>query len=210
MSGWSTVKSFSRGGEEIDVKVSFPLGCGAAIGGFAGKSLYSLSAEYMPHENMAGGVQAVLLFIAVLGTFFYTLKKVQIKTHSIRNPVACLLIGTALGTLSSFLGIGGGPFNMAFIFFFFSMPTKIAAQNSLFIILISQAVALSKTMLSESIPSDISWLFILGMIVCGVLGSEIGTKISRRMSDKGVTRLFEYTMILVMFICVYNAVRFFH
>ena len=37
-----------------------------------------------------------------------------------------------LGIISSFLGIGGGPINLVVLFFFFSMPTKIAAENSLY------------------------------------------------------------------------------
>ena len=42
-----------------------------------------------------------------------------------------------LGILSSFLGIGGGPINLVVLFFFFSMDTKTAAQNSLYTILFS-------------------------------------------------------------------------
>ncbi|MEI3183290.1 MAG: sulfite exporter TauE/SafE family protein [Lachnospiraceae bacterium] len=39
--------------------------------------------------------------------------------------------------MSSFLGIGGGPINLVVLLYFFSMDTKAAAQNSLYIILFS-------------------------------------------------------------------------
>ena len=46
------------------------------------------------------------------------------------------------------------------------------------------------------------------MIACGVLGSEIGGRINKRLSDRYVTRLFEGAMILVLCISVYNMIRF--
>ena len=54
--------------------------------------------------------------------------------YKVENASVCVLIGVFLGIMSSFLGIGGGPINFVVLFFFFSMSTKIAAENSLYII----------------------------------------------------------------------------
>ena len=119
----------------------------------------------------------------------------------VRNPAVCVLIGLGLGMLGTFLGIGGGPFNMAVLFFFFSMPTKVAAQNSLYIILISQSVGIITTAVTDSIPT-------LSIILCGVLGSEAGGRINKRLSDRQATLLFEGSMLLVMVLSACNIYRF--
>lgn len=36
------------------------------------------------------------------------------KTFNVKNPIAILLSGLLLGTAAAFLGIGGGPINVAF------------------------------------------------------------------------------------------------
>lgn len=96
---------------------------------------------------------------------------------------------------------------MAVLYFFFSMTTKTAAQNSLYIILISQTASVLKTVLSGSVPAVTAPL-LLGMILFGVIGSEAGGRLNGRMSERRVTALFELAMVLVMGICVYNMAGF--
>ena len=98
-----------------------------------------------------------------LGTLIYTLKKASIHTKKFTNPLVCIVIGIILGLLSSFLGIGGGPFNLVFLSFFFSMDTKTAAQNSLLIIMFSQISAFLQTIATGSVP-EFSW----GLLICMV------------------------------------------
>ena len=120
-----------------------------------------------------------------------------------KNPALIVAIGFGLGVLGSFLGIGGGPFNMAVLFLFFSMTTKIASQNSLYVILISQIAGLLWTVIRGNVP-QVSALLLAGMVFFGILGSEIGRRIHTRISEKSNTRLFEAAMVLVLLICVYN------
>ena len=61
----------------------------------------------------------------------------------VKNSLVCVAVGLTLGIMSSFLGIGGGPINLVVLYFFFSMETKVAAQNSLYIILIFQITGIS-------------------------------------------------------------------
>ena len=110
-----------------------------------------------------------------VGTLIYTIKKDKIKTHQIKNIAACLVIGLVLGIMSSFLGIGGGPINLVVLYFFFSMTTKVAAQNSLYIILFSQATSFLSTVVTGSIP-NVSIILLVGMIISGILGGMAGKK----------------------------------
>ena len=207
MSCWSVGKSVISKDSQIDWKLSTWLAIGAAIGGITGKQLYSSVAALFEDPNMAGAVQAGCLLLATLATMIYTIKKETIPSRHVTNPAACLVIGLGLGLLGAFLGIGGGPFNMAVLFFFFSMPTKVAAQNSLYIILISQTTGILKTVLSGKIPELIPVLLI-AMVLCGILGSEIGGRLNKHMDNKRTTKLFEGAMILVMLISCYNMVKY--
>lgn len=208
MSCWSVGRSTLSGQSDIDWRVSTPLAIGAAVGGLLGKELFLCAAACFSNADMAGGLQAIILLVATLGTLLYTIYKDRIPMHHVRNGWACGVIGLALGTLGSFLGIGGGPFNMAVLYFYFAMSTKVAAQNSLYVILISQAAALVKTILSGNVPA-VTWGVLVGMILCGILGSDVGGRMNQKLNEKKATWLFEASMILVMLINVYNIVKFF-
>lgn len=208
MSCWSVGKSYVQKDSQIDLRISTPLAIGAAIGGILGKSAFSAVAGLFSDPNTAGGVQAVLLLAATLATLIYTIRKDRITSLHVTNPVFCVIIGLGLGMLGSFLGIGGGPFNMAVLYFFFSMTTKVAAQNSLYIILISQVASLLMTILGGNLP-EVIWVVLIGMVICGVVGSEVGGRINKKLTEKSATVLFEFAMILVMGICCYNIIRFF-
>ena len=136
----------------------------------------------------------------------YTLKKDKIKTHCVQNVLACILIGVALGICSSFLGIGGGPINLVVLFFFFSMDTKTAAQNSLYIILFSQITSLINTIVTKTVPEFTAGLLIL-MVAGGILGGMVGRKINKRIDGETVNKLFIGLMAIIMLICAYNIYR---
>ena len=123
------------------------------------------------------------------------------------NAGICIAIGLVLGILSSFLGIGGGPINLVVLFYFFSMDTKTAAQNSLYIILFSQIASLVNTLATGSVPEFAIGLLVI-MVGCGILGGAAGRMINRRMDAGMVNRLFIGLMIAIMMICVYNMIQF--
>ena len=207
MSAWSVGKVMVKKESVIELRTSTYLAISAAAGGVTGKIFYSRVAAQFADPNMAGGVQAAILFFATFMTFLYTWNKSRLPSWQVRSPLACLLIGFILGNMGSFLGIGGGPFNVAVLFLFFTMPTKQAAQNSLYIIVFSQALGIVRTAVSSGIPT-VNLLVLLGMVCCGVLGSELGRRINKRLDERGATFLFEGAMVLVMMINVYNIVRF--
>lgn len=208
MTVWTLGKSILKKESVLDYRNTTFLAVSAAVGGLLGKELFNLTAKLFENADRAGGVQAVLLFAATLASLVYTVKKDKIRSKQVCSPFALMLIGLFLGTLGSFLGIGGGPFNVAVLFYFLSMPTKKATQNSLYIVLCSQIASTGKTVISNGFP-DISLAMLAGMVVCGVLGSEVGRGVHRRIDERRATWLFEGAMVLVMAICVYNAIHFF-
>ena len=207
MSCYSVVKAKMSGSSLVDMKTGTPLAIGAALGGVAGKMMFQYISGLAADKDQVGAVQAVCLLIITFGTMVYTLKKDKIKTHHVTNAGACILIGLLLGIFSSFLGIGGGPINLVVLFFFFSMETKTAAQNSLYIILFSQIASLLNTLITRTVPEFEAGLLIL-MVAGGILGGAGGRVVNRRMDGAMVNKLFIGLMVIIMLICVYNIVQF--
>ena len=207
MSCYSVVKAKLGGSSLVDMKTGTPLAVGAALGGIAGKMMFQYISGLAQDKNEVGAVQAVCLLVITFGTLAYTLKKDKIRTHHVTSSAACVMIGLVLGIMSSFLGIGGGPINLVVLFFFFSMDTKTAAQNSLYIILFSQIASLLNTLATRTVPEFAVSLLVL-MVACGILGGAAGRTVNRRMDGAMVNKLFIGLMVIIMMICVYNIVQF--
>ena len=207
MSLWSVGKSSIKKDSMLDYKTAVPLGLGAAAGGILGKLAFSYIKGVFNTEKTAGAVQTAVLFLLVVLTFVYTLNKDKLKSYRLRGIPVCAVAGIVLGFIGAFLGIGGGPFNMAALFILFSMNVKEAAENSICIILISQIFSLLFSLLSGTVPpTDLK--FLAAMIAAGIIGSEAGNRINKRLSERSVNSLFLAMMILVMGICIYNMIGF--
>lgn len=207
MSCYSIIKSKMSGNSLVNMKTGTPLALGAAIGGVIGKILFQSISQLMINKDRVGAVQAGILLIITLGTMLYTLYKNKIQTYQIQNFAACILIGLILGICSSFLGIGGGPINLVVLFFFFSMNTKVAAQNSLYIILFSQITSLINTLVTDTIP-DFNWILLILMVLGGISGGMAGRILNKNMDEKMVNRLFSALMAVIIIVCMYNIKQF--
>lgn len=208
MAAYSVVCSKLSGSCHIDQSRSGWLGLGAAMGGLSGKKLLDLIEGITAGADRIGAVQAAVLFAVTFATVIYTLNKEKIHSKEVKSPVLCSLIGLALGMLSSFLGIGGGPINLVVLYYFFSMDTKCAAQNSLYIIFISQLISLLFSFATGEIPKLPLLLYML-MVCCGILGGAVGRKINKQISEKNVNKLFIALLCIIMIICCYNFCRFY-
>ena len=207
MSLYSVSKALRAGDSKVEMSTGTPLALGAALGGVVGKEMFSAVKAFFDGSPMVGGVQAIALGIITLGTLLYTINKSRITTRTTSSKLVCLVIGLLLGIMSSFLGIGGGPINLVVLGYFFSMDTKTAAANSLYIILFSQAASFLSTLIT-GLPEFRIMALIL-MVAGGIGGGIVGRKLNKKMDNKAVDKLFIGLMVLIVGICVYNAVRAF-
>lgn len=207
MSAYNVGKSFADRSAVIDTRSATPLAIGAALGGILGNKLFFLLKTSLGNQSAAGIAQALCLLALTLGTLIYTINKKRIQTRSTDSAAASAGIGAALGVLSSFLGIGGGPFNLVVLHYFFSMETKKAVSNSLYIILFSQIANVAAAIISHTVPAFAPTVLAL-MILGGVGGGIFGKSISRRLSSATVDKLFVALQTVIILICVYNAVKF--
>lgn len=224
MTTYSVIKSKLSGKSSLNPKTSFPLAIGAVAGGLVGKWLFSCLSARSLDLNKIGVIQAICLLIITLGSLIFTIYKSKIHSCQITNSIYCIVIGTVLGIMSSFLGIGGGPVNLVILFFFFSMSTKVAAENSLYIIFFSQLTSLLTSALSELIPvgnpvSDVLLMIskgipkfpialLLFMVIGGIAGGVCGRFLNKKLCERTVDKLFIYLMLVIVVINIYNIYRF--
>ncbi|WP_363318724.1 TSUP family transporter [Clostridium sp.] len=85
-------------------------------------NLYLNDAKVIIYQN-------IILAILLIAVFIYMNNKNNMKQFKIENSLLCIIIGMGLGTISSFLSIGGGTVNVCVLTLFFSMNAKEAAVN---------------------------------------------------------------------------------
>ena len=202
MSLYSVGKAMINRDSKVDMATGTPLAIGAVLGGVAGKELFGLIKSMFANGEMVGGVQAIALGIITIGTLLYTVKKSQIHTIQIKNRLFCAVVGLLLGIMSSFLGIGGGPINLVVLGYLFSMDSKTAAANSLYIILFSQLASFVSTLIT-GLP-DFDPLVLALMVAGGIGGGIVGRTLNKRMDNRAVDTLFVCLMSLIIAICVFN------
>ena len=207
MSLYSVGKSMIARDSKVALSTGTPLAIGAAIGGVAGKELFGIIKGLFANGEMVGGVQAIALGLITVGTLLYTVNKAKISTRQITSKLFCVVVGLMLGIMSSFLGIGGGPINLVVLGYLFSMDSKTAAANSLYIILFSQLASLIATLIS-GVPEFRPLVLIL-MVAGGIGGGIVGRALNKKMDNRAVDKLFIALMVVIIGICIYNAFRAF-
>jgi uncharacterized membrane protein YfcA len=153
--------------------------------------------------------QNAILIVLTAFVFAYMLAKAKLPSLRLKGLFISLSVGLSLGLVSSFLGIGGGPINVAAIAFLFSFPIKMAMRCSLMTILFSQAAKLTVVFLQDCLAGtlvyDLSLLPV--MIIGGALGGYLGGVLNRKLTGKSSSWLFCAAQIAVVCICAANIVR---
>lgn len=192
----------------VDLRTGSLLAVGAAVGGAAGNAVFQAVKAYAGHDRLVGSLQAAVLAAVTLLTLIYSaFLREKLPAYRVHAAPACALLGGVMGLMSAFLGIGGGPINLAILYFAFSMDTKKAAANSLYIILFSQISSLIASLCKGTVP-DFPLHCLPVMTAAGVIGGMLGTRINRSLSASAAARLFDVLLLAVIGICICNAVRF--
>lgn len=195
----STIRRFANG-LKIDKKIIL-LAIGAIAGGFVGKLIFSLLLTGIDASVMKV-IQSVLIALLMVVILF----KNRFPKYNINNLFGVFVVGLVLGTLASFLGIGGGPVNVAVLYLLLDMDIRKAAIGSIFIILLAQASKIVTITLSEGLAYyDLRMLWY--MIPAGVTGGILGSFLHNKIRRKTIHVIFDVTVILVILVCLYNIVN---
>ena len=180
---------------------------GATVGGMLGKGMFSLLIAQMRDTKLIGMIQNIVLLLLTVGTLWYEMNRWKIRTKYVEKWWAVVLVSLSLGMVSTFLGIGGGPFNLIVLIHCFSMETSVAITSSLMIILFSQGVSFAETLINGQlgiVPVDM----LIVSAVSGVLGGLIGRFASGKMDEGQIDRMFLGLLTVIILICAANAVKF--
>ncbi len=183
------------------------LGIGAAFGGIGGKQIFNIARSGLD-DRITLAVQSAVLILLLALVLIYSLLRDKAPSFHVKSRVASVAAGLILGLLSAFLGVGGGPFNVAILSILFSMEQKRAAANSIVIIFISQVCGLAFNLITGSVPyGQFGWIQLILMVIGGIAGGFIGSAILRRINVKNARRVFEALLCVIILICAYNLVK---
>lgn len=191
-----------RNQAKVDGKVAIPLALGSVAGGIIGNKILdaALSNQDMSKVKV---IQNMVLAALLIVIFFYMLNKDRLPKLGLTGYPISIVTGVVLGIFSSFLGIGGGPINVAAFIFLFAYDTKTSAVYSLITILFSQISKLGTVMFTKGF-GGYNFSILPFMIIGGILGGFIGAEINKRLPEKRVDFLFNAAQIAIFGICIFN------
>lgn len=205
MSVTSTVKHI-RNKTPINMKFVLLFALGSVIGGFAGNRIFNLSLSESSSPDVVKGVQSLLLFVLLVAVIVSV--NVKLKKFNVKKPIFITLTGLLLGMTAAFLGIGGGPINVAVLTVLFSFTMRDAAVYSVAIIFFSQLSNLITTYVNVGF-SDFDLKYLLMIIPAAILGGFIGAKLNRKCNEKTIRTVFTVAVSAVAALSLYNAVTAF-
>lgn len=190
----------------ISFKTAVPLGLGSVAGGFFGEKLLTFIVNLLNANSIVTVVQNCVLAILILCVFLYMKNKEKIKGRELNGIFISFAVGVFLGVCSSFLGVGGGPINVALIIYLFSVSTKTATVCSLVTILFAQISKLATVALTTGF-SEFDLSIAPFMIAGAILGGFIGASFNKKCSEKMVEKAFNCVQLLVLGITIFNIIR---
>ncbi len=205
MSIVSTVKSVKN---KVDFKknIIVLIAFGSIAGGFLGSACMDLLTSAV-EQNTVRCIQAFVLASLLAAVSLYVSK--QRFSFHVKNNAAICAVGLLLGFIASFLGIGGGPINVAVLTLFFSMDVKASAVYSVAIIFFSQLSKLITIFATSGVePYAHQWKTLLFILPAAILGGIIGSKLNRKFDDKHIRKVFVTVMILLVLLNVYNGISY--
>ncbi|MEX1377212.1 MAG: sulfite exporter TauE/SafE family protein [Eubacteriales bacterium] len=172
---------------------------GAVFGGILGSVVFALIKARIESDAvtiMQSGILIALLILCLLYT--------KLPRFHIKSAIGQIFAGLLLGMLSSFLGIGGGPINIAILYILLGFEIRDSAKVSVLIILFAQTAGLMVKALNGLLyqVEDFSMLFV--MIPAAIAGGLIGSSLNIRLPEKVLAFIYKSTVILVILICIYN------
>lgn len=192
--------------DKINKKSISLIAIGSVIGGIIGQKILRLLVEHSSNINKINILQSVMLIAILLFAFFYMQYREKFKKYNLNSIILIILIGILLGSISAFLGIGGGPINVAILTIFFGMNAKEATRNSIIIIMFSQGAKILSVACTTGFGIyNLSALPV--MLIGGVMGGLLGYKLNKKLSENSIVRIFNISVMLITLLNVYNIVK---
>ena len=205
MSAAALLRHLSAGGR-IQLRLGALLSAGAILGGYGGNFLFDRAMGLFSRPAAMTLVQNGLLTALLTGVLVYMNRPRDTLSFQVRAPSLLLGTGVCLGAVSSFLGIGGGPVNVAVLTLLFSMETRAAAVHSILLIFFSQAAKLTTVWLEGGFGRhDLGALWV--MVPAGICGGLLGARLNQKLPAEKIAAVFNGAMLAILALALLNTVR---
>lgn len=190
---------------KFNIKIVSAISFGSLVGGYIGESIFNVVTSNT-QDNIVKIIQAGLLGVTLILILIYTLNKEKIKQFKIDNLFIIFIVGFLLGSISVFLGIGGGPLNVATVMLLFSFDIKEASIYSIATIFFSQISKLGTVFLSGSFQNyDLS--IIPFTSISAILGGYIGTLLNQKLDNKKIQNIYIFIIVVLIGISIFNIIK---
>lgn len=189
--------------DKINHKNTIVVAIGSIIGGIIGQNLLNIIVNADVSINVINNIQSIMLIVLLLIVFIYMKNKGNIKSYKIDNVLLIGFLGLLLGSISAFLGVGGGPINVAAFTILFSMTANEAARNSILVIFFSQGSKILSIAVTTGF-SSYNLDMLPYMLIGGIAGGIIGYKINKSVSEKSIIKIFNSVILAIIFLNFYN------
>lgn len=188
---------------EINIKLALVISFGSFLGGILGQLAFSQLLDFFQNESMVQWIQIILTVSSLLFALMYTIRKW--KSWELKNWCWYLVLGLFLGFLSTLLGIGGGPINVALLMLCFGIHIKEATVYSIITIFFSQLSTLMTIGFTTGYAVfDLSLL--AAIIPAAMIGGFSGAKLSGILSENRVIRVYQIVLIVVIILNILNGI----
>lgn len=189
-----------RTGVKLNWRLIFWIALGAAAGGLLGKNVLGFALDSFPEKSVLA-VQISVTIVTILFAFLST--RFSWQSFRLSGTHWYLCCGLLLGFFASFLGIGGGPINVALLMLMFGMPIKEATVYSICTILFSQATKVAGIVIAgEFAAFDLAMLWFI--VPAGIVGGYAGSRLSHSLNATRVETVFQGMLLVVILINLYN------
>lgn len=195
-----------RSKTKINFKIILALSLGAITGGIFGSKFFNYLLTLFDNDALTS-IQGLILGCLLVASVIYV-NKPNAKSFKLKNPVLIALGGLFLGFISSFLGVGGGPINVAFFILLFSMTVKEAAVYSVGTIFFSQLAKIITLKITDTVP-DFDIITLVVAVVCAVAGGIVGANMNKKGNEKVIKTVFTAVVAAIAIVNFYNAAAVF-
>jgi uncharacterized membrane protein YfcA len=183
-----------RSGVDTKWKDAGIFALGSTLGGVVGELILQRFLGEFAQTATATFVTSGLMIVTLV---LVLLSKRLDYRGQLSGAAPLVLAGIISGGIAVFLGIGGGPINIALLVVLFSLPIKTAISYSIVSVFCSQ-IAKMVTIAGSTGFSQFDLSFALLIIPAAVIGGIIGSKLKMSFSDTAVSRTFTIVMLITI------------
>ncbi len=184
--------------KKIDYKIGLMIGISALPGALLGVWLLQIYSSQYFYIIFATILIALGIFLFSKNSPFksklsFNKNKSTKRQFSPLSHKWFIPIGLLMGTLSSYLGIGGGWLLVPMLIYLFKIPIHQATATSIFTLCLYTTVGV----ISQLYYQNIDWM----VVICGgigvMIGANIGVILSKRISGKLVLQMLSVLLIII-------------